>query len=64
MKIHEGDEWKREAAPKPTSRTRAAQQSHIDVEYANGRMALCDWRLQTDEMSDPLKWDARGKVTV
>ena len=66
-RVFEGDEWKNQqpagsANPLPQPRTRAQEQAGIDTEYCNGRMALADWRAQTDELSDLFKWSARGRV--
>jgi len=59
---YEGDEWKHADSGKPTGRTRAAEQAHINIEYANGRMELSEWQKRSDELSEPLKWVASGKI--
>jgi hypothetical protein len=63
-KVYRDDEWRRVdcSTPKPTAATRASEQSRIDVEYAMGRMTQEAWRTQTDDLSEPSKWTASGKV--
>lgn len=63
-KIYHGDEWRYEKTPAQTGRTRAAEQSHVNIEYCNGRMKLSEWRSRTDEMSEPTKWTAAGKIAA
>lgn len=63
-KIFEGDEWKYcDNKPRsPIYRMRIAEQEHIDTEFCNGRMTQREWRSRTDEMSEPTKWNAAGKI--
>jgi hypothetical protein len=60
-KIYEGEEWKNVKTPvsKPT---RAEEQARINTEYCNGRMSREEWLRRTDELSDLLKWNARGRL--
>jgi len=59
---YEGDEWKNADNGGPATRTREAEQAHINTEYANGRMELSEWRKRTDELSEPTKWVTSGKI--
>lgn len=63
--VYEGDEWKHKAKPEPIStksRTRAAEQEFVNTEFCNGRITLDEWRRRTDELSEPTKWSASGRV--
>lgn len=60
-KVYDGDEWKRVEAPEDRP-TRAYEQRRINAEYCNGRMDRAEWRRRSDELSDPEKWTAGGRI--
>jgi hypothetical protein len=62
MKTYHDDEWKCIPHTPEAKPTRAEEQERIDTEFSSGRMERDEWRQLTDEMSNPLKWTASGKL--
>lgn len=62
-KVYNGDEWKQEApGAKKRPRTRAEEQHHINLEYAEQRITRAEWSRRFDELSDVRAWSAEGRI--
>jgi len=43
-------------------RTRAQEQTAINILYINAQIGRDEWRKRTDELSDLLMWCAKGRL--